>query len=76
MSRPVASDELKLFLWRDVLKDYTSGVIFALAHNIEEARQCALQSANQFVKDSVEEAIRAEPEVITASFGFVLSGGA
>lgn len=29
---------MKLFVWEDVLKDYTSGVMFALANTVDEAR--------------------------------------
>jgi hypothetical protein len=30
---------LKLFVWEDVLSDYTPGVAFALAHDADEARR-------------------------------------
>ncbi len=29
---------LKLFVWEDVLRDYTSGMMVALAHDVDEAR--------------------------------------
>ena len=31
--------DLKLFIWKDVLADYTGGIAFALAENVEEARK-------------------------------------
>ena len=30
---------LKLFVWKDVLKDYTSGIVCILANNLEEAME-------------------------------------
>ena len=32
-------DKLKLFVWEGVLSDYTDGIMFALAHTEEEARE-------------------------------------
>lgn len=36
------NEELKLYIWEDVLSDYTSGVMFALASSVEEAREILL----------------------------------
>jgi len=33
---------LKLFVWKDVFTDYTSGIAFAIAKNKEEAIECAI----------------------------------
>lgn len=30
---------LKLFVWENVLRDYTAGIAFALAHDADEARR-------------------------------------
>jgi len=30
--------DLKLYIWQEVFCDYTCGIAFALAHNVEEAR--------------------------------------
>lgn len=38
---------LKLFVWHDSLYDYTPGVIFALAHNVDEARKKVLEKGRQ-----------------------------
>jgi len=32
-------DELKLFVWEDVLQDWTYGIAFAMAYTEEEARR-------------------------------------
>ena len=37
---------LKLYVWEDVLWDYTKGVMFALAETVEEARTLILASAD------------------------------
>jgi hypothetical protein len=31
--------KMKLFIWKGVLFDYTDGVVFALAKNVEDARK-------------------------------------
>jgi hypothetical protein len=36
--RMTEKESLKMFVWNNVLTDYTSGMICVLAHNIEEAR--------------------------------------
>lgn len=41
---------LKLYIWEDVLSDYTPGIAFALAENREEARQLCLESFDKKYK--------------------------
>ena len=36
--------KLKLFVWKNVLSDYTSGIMFALAYDVEEARKAIMAS--------------------------------
>ncbi len=43
---------LKLFVWEDVLKDYTAGLAFALAHTLEEAH-AEIKKFNGFVPDDI-----------------------
>lgn len=38
--------ELKLYVWEDVLRDYSSGIMFALASSVEEAREMLLAKCN------------------------------
>ena len=64
--------KLKLYVWENVLTDYTDGIIFALASTVEEARAKVLK------KDSlrpVADAIMAEPDVYDSPIGFTLWGG-
>lgn len=39
---------MKLYIWNDVLCDYTCGVLFALAENVDEARELIF---NKYIKD-------------------------
>ena len=62
---------LKLFVWEDVLVDYTSGVMFALAESVEEAR-AMLRTENMI---SITKDVQQEPKVYTDKFHFALYGG-
>lgn len=63
--------QLKLFVWENVLRDYTSGVIFALAEDVDSARKliCAVHGevvASETVK---------EPQVFDSPVAFAQWGG-
>ena len=69
---------MKLFVWHDVLCDYTGGVMFALAHNVQEARAVISKKAafsDGTLRPSVEEELCAEPSVYDEACGFYLYGG-
>ncbi len=51
---------MKLFVWDEVLTDYTDGIIFAYAETIEDARRIVLNTDDL---QSVQEAIKAAPKV-------------
>ena len=63
---------LKLYVWEDVLSDYTSGVMFALAEDKEHAKKMILEEYNDI--DNGEFA--GEPLEITDPKGFAVWGGA
>jgi len=63
---------LKLYVWEDVLCDYTCGVMFALASSVEEAREVILSNGNY---DSVREDLKKEPQVFESLVGFAVWGG-
>jgi CO dehydrogenase/acetyl-CoA synthase delta subunit len=67
--------KMKLFIWKGVLFDYTDGVVFALAKNVEDARQVVLQSVEDWARKSVSEAMSGDPEVHEKPYGFALWGG-
>jgi hypothetical protein len=45
--------KLKMFVWRDVLTDYTSGIAVALAKTEEEARTVILRDAKDYERKSL-----------------------
>lgn len=63
----------RLYLWRDVLCDYTCGVMFAIAATVDAARAAILQEAAYV---SPEDLAR-EPEVydMTQQMALVKYGG-
>ena len=66
--------KLKLFLWREVLCDYTDGVMFAIAETVDEARELIIKDYHANSIDDLPE-LRLEPEIITSPMGFALGGG-
>jgi hypothetical protein len=80
-------NNLKLFVWHDVLADYTSGVMFALAENVEDAREAVLigyhgkklyeelKERNKLIGRTVWEDLQLEPNVYDSSVGFAVWGG-
>jgi hypothetical protein len=67
--------KLKLYVWEEVLTDWTSGVVFALANNPEEAIK-ALKKAG-LNKDRID-GIKVDgvlPEEVTTVKGFLCWGG-
>lgn len=68
----------KLFLWEGVLSDYTDGVIFALAPDVEAARAAVLERGDgSWEGPALSRAMSGEPTVIPVdqTFGFRLWGG-
>ena len=65
---------MKLFLWREVLSDYTHGVMFALAEDVEQARSLIKAKYEGDGNGTLYELAR-EPEVFSEPFGFYLHGG-
>ena len=47
----MSESELKLFIWEDVLTDWTAGMAFAIAHTFEEA----LDLINTYEEMSISE---------------------
>jgi hypothetical protein len=71
----VATRKLKLFVWEDSLKDYKSGIMFALAHDVEEARQLICPGWTPDRRGYVEDDLRQEPRVVDRPEGFAVYGG-
>lgn len=78
--------KLKLFVWENVLTDYTSGIIFALATSVENARKVICESQkidyktggvpnNPNYVSQVWQDIQTEPQVFSKPVGFCVWGG-
>ena len=70
--------DLKLFIWKDVLTDYTSGIAFALAENVEEARKiifAKFEEEEQYLSDTLKADLSDEPEIVDTKDGFYVWGG-
>jgi len=70
--------DLKLFIWKDVLTDYTSGIAFALAENVEEARKiifAKFEKEEQYLSSRLKADLSDEPEMIDTKDGFYIWGG-
>ena len=61
---------LKLFVWEEVLTDYSDGIMFALAENVEEARA---EIRNRGLVIEVD--LAKEPDVYETPIGFAVWGG-
>jgi len=64
--------ELKLFVWEDTLCDYTSGIMFALAENVEEAKKLIIEKIG-FEPSNGD--LNLEPVVYDNKVGFAVWGG-
>lgn len=62
----------KLYVWHDVLSDYTSGVMFALAYSIQEARMAILKENSSC---TLKRDLMQEPKVYRKTVGFAVWGG-
>jgi len=65
---------MKLYIWKEVLCDYTCGIAFAMANSLEEAKQVIRDSVDEYycVDDTV---FYKEPEVYEIPYGFAIWGG-
>jgi hypothetical protein len=63
---------MKLFVWHDSLADYSPGVMFALANDVDEARAIILASVDL---PTVRRDLKAEPAIYDSPVGFTCWGG-
>jgi len=69
---------MKLFVWKNVLTDYTSGIAFALAENADEARKLIIdkyEKEESYISDKLVSDLNAEPLVVDSKEGFYVWGG-
>jgi len=62
--------KLKLYVWENVLYDYSSGIAFAYAENSEEARKLIIDKLG-----FIHEDLSLQPREITSKEGFYKYGG-
>lgn len=68
--------KLKLYVWPEFLRDYTSGVAFALAENEDAARTLIMEAVpHEYGKKQARQDLLREPDVYEDSVGFAISGG-
>ena len=68
---------MKLFVWKDVLTDYTSGIAFAFAENADEARKSILdkyEKEQSYISQVLVSDLMAEPLVVDSKEGFYVWG--
>ena len=65
--------KMKVFVWENVLTDYTSGMMVAIAPTIEEARAALLKECSYIQEDDLNQ----QPKELDLSeaVGFVCWGG-
>ena len=68
----VSGPRLKLYVWEEVLIDYTAGAMWALAESEEEARALIFAHTPY---TSVEQDLKQPPDVYDHPVGFALYGG-
>ena len=64
--------KLKLFVWEDVLRDFTSGMAVILAHDEAEAREIMNRDFPDYVSDQLG---FSTCQIITEPKGFYVYGG-
>jgi hypothetical protein len=70
---------LKLFVWEDVLSDYTDGIMFALASSADEAKVIIVEKAKNtgyeggYLKE-IEGYLEFEPKAYEDAVGFFVFG--
>ena len=65
------SGELKLFVWEGVLCDYSCGVMFALAPDVDTARKMLIEKLSKW---NIGE-LNTEPTIYTVPFALAVYGG-
>ena len=68
-------NKLKLFVWKDIRCDYTCGIGFALAHDVEEARNIIKEKSEDWEWEAYKGELMDKPKVYDKPFGIWISGG-
>ena len=69
---------MKMFIWHDVLTDYTSGMIAVFANSLEEAQEMARKECYSYnMEDFPQDILNNTPIIYdnTAGIEYVVGGG-
>ena len=55
---------MKLYIWKDVLRDDLPGVAFAMAHDVDEARRVILRDVEEVMHDPLLDELTAPPDSV------------
>ena len=78
---PETPSNLKLFVWENVLREYTTGIVFAYAKNVNHARDLVAQQQGYttwnevYKKGRLYRDVSQEPDVYETPVGFAVWGG-
>ena len=65
-------NNLKLFVWEKALCDYSDGIMFALAENVDKAKEYILE-LDDYPK--VREELEKQPKIYESPIAYVIWGG-
>lgn len=71
-------EKLKMFVWQNVLTDYTDGMIVVLAPDLPTAIQVAEKQCIKsmgYIMDSFKKAMSKKPTIVTKPSCFFVYGG-
>lgn len=68
----MSKKQLKLFVWEDVLRDYTAGMVCIYAYDLEHALELAIEKFDDYV---VEDFAGKPYQVVTEPDAFYVYGG-
>lgn len=67
---------MKVYIWEDVLRDYTEGMIVVVASSLKEAREAALNECNYLPQgDITKKPTIIDPAKIKTPRAFLVWGG-
>lgn len=67
--------DLKLFVWTGVLANYSDGIMFAMAHTLEEAQEVLERERDRMGYGDIREIYEKSPEIVNSPKGFIIWGG-
>lgn len=80
MKKSIKNNNLKLYVWEDILSDWTPGIGFALAKSANHARELISPGWLNRKKDNklmgqLDQELLQKPQIFNKPKGFSMSGG-